>query len=464
MRWKLTKNGAFDIRSFYNKLRSLLPIIFPWKGVWKVKAPRRVSFFVWTAVWDRILTGDNLRGRRMVFVDWCIMCRCNGETVDHLLLHCDKAYRLWSLVFRSFGIFWVLPRSVADTLFGWWNWPGKHVSSIWNFAPLCLMWCLWRVRNRTFEDMESSDDQLLASFSGSLFDWSRAWGLTSSDSLPLALIDIFAYFFCNCQTGRAGVKQLFSNELKLYTLWKFEILQKVSGPPRSSGQGMQKVASLGSKANGNSVHPVPNNIQRSGVSAVQGHTKDNVEQFSGRASVSVEERDNKSVNSVSRIEEQEVDGSRLVAIQSSKVNSIKKNHRIGKQELMKSVQELASQAASRAKAEAAKNITPPKSAYQFEASWKGLSDDRALQARLLKAVSPTALPQIFKNALSASLLVDIIKCVATFFTEEMDLAIRYIENLTNVSRFDLLIMCLSSTDRDGHGYDPLFRVCAFVHR
>ena len=85
-------------------------------------------------------------------------------------------------------IFWVLPRSIADTLFGWWNWPGKHMSSIWNLAPLCLMWCLWRERNRrTFEDMESSNDQLLASFSGSLFDWSRAWGLTSSDSLPLFL-------------------------------------------------------------------------------------------------------------------------------------------------------------------------------------------------------------------------------------------------------------------------------------
>ena len=57
MRWKLTKNGVFDIRSFYNKLRSSLPIIFPWKGVWKVKAPRCVSFFVWIAVWDHILTG-----------------------------------------------------------------------------------------------------------------------------------------------------------------------------------------------------------------------------------------------------------------------------------------------------------------------------------------------------------------------------------------------------------------------
>ena len=50
MRWKLIKNGDFDIRSFYNKLRSPLPIIFPWKGVWKVKVPRRISFFVWTAV------------------------------------------------------------------------------------------------------------------------------------------------------------------------------------------------------------------------------------------------------------------------------------------------------------------------------------------------------------------------------------------------------------------------------
>ena len=139
MRWKLTKKGDFDIRSFYNKLQNHLPIIFPWKGIWKVKAPPRVSFFVWTATWNKILTGDNLWGRGFDFVDWCIMCRCNGETVNHLLLYCDKAYQLWSLAFRSFGISWVLPRSVADTLFDWWNWFGKHSSSIWNLASLCLM-------------------------------------------------------------------------------------------------------------------------------------------------------------------------------------------------------------------------------------------------------------------------------------------------------------------------------------
>ena len=46
MRSELTKNGDFYIRSFYNKLRGPLPIIFPWKGIWKVKAPWHVSFFV----------------------------------------------------------------------------------------------------------------------------------------------------------------------------------------------------------------------------------------------------------------------------------------------------------------------------------------------------------------------------------------------------------------------------------
>ncbi|XP_052191819.1 uncharacterized protein LOC127801047 isoform X1 [Diospyros lotus] len=117
-----------------------------------------------------------------------------------------------------------------------------------------------------------------------------------------------------------------------------------------------------------------------------------------------------------------------------------------KQELKASVQELAARAASFAKVEAAKNITPPNSAYEFELSWRGLAGDRTLQARLLKVTSPVALPQIFKNALSAPMLIDIIKCIATFFNEEMDLAVKYLQNLVKISRFDTIIMCLASTD------------------
>ena len=69
MRWKLTKNRDFNVRSFYHKLHGSSSVVFPWKGIWKIKPPRRVSFFFWTAVWDRILMGDNLRVGGFDFVD-----------------------------------------------------------------------------------------------------------------------------------------------------------------------------------------------------------------------------------------------------------------------------------------------------------------------------------------------------------------------------------------------------------
>ena len=65
-------------------------------------------FFVWSAAWEKLLTGDILWCRGFDFVDWCILCQSNGESANHLLLHCGKAFQLWSLVFRSFGISWVL--------------------------------------------------------------------------------------------------------------------------------------------------------------------------------------------------------------------------------------------------------------------------------------------------------------------------------------------------------------------
>ena len=45
------------------------------------------------------------------------MCRHCGESVDHLLLHCEMAYRLWSFVFITFGLSWVVPSSIPDLLF-----------------------------------------------------------------------------------------------------------------------------------------------------------------------------------------------------------------------------------------------------------------------------------------------------------------------------------------------------------
>uniref|UniRef100_A0A2N9IY74 Reverse transcriptase domain-containing protein n=1 Tax=Fagus sylvatica TaxID=28930 RepID=A0A2N9IY74_FAGSY len=118
VQWGLRKNGVFDIRSFYQALRGHLGSSFPWKGIWRVKALRRVAFFVWAAAWGRILTCDNLRRRGFVMVGWCCMCKCSGETVDHLLLHCSVANELWGFVFQMFGVDWIMSRCVLDQVAG----------------------------------------------------------------------------------------------------------------------------------------------------------------------------------------------------------------------------------------------------------------------------------------------------------------------------------------------------------
>ncbi len=78
-----------------------------------------------------------------------------------------------------------MPGPVADLLFGWWNWLGKQCSDIWNLVPLCLMWTVWKERNRhTFENMEPTKEDMANIFSTALFDWARGCGFTHSVSLP----------------------------------------------------------------------------------------------------------------------------------------------------------------------------------------------------------------------------------------------------------------------------------------
>uniref|UniRef100_A0A2N9F1W7 Reverse transcriptase zinc-binding domain-containing protein n=1 Tax=Fagus sylvatica TaxID=28930 RepID=A0A2N9F1W7_FAGSY len=128
--WEVKENGEFDVKSFYHALDVKVDIKFPWRAIWRVKAPCRVSFFLWSAAWGRILTCDNLMCRGYTLVGWCCMCRNAGETGNHLLIHCTLASALWHLVLRSFGVPWVFPNNIADLLFGWFNCFGKHNCSI----------------------------------------------------------------------------------------------------------------------------------------------------------------------------------------------------------------------------------------------------------------------------------------------------------------------------------------------
>lgn len=91
--WEGEKSRIFSVQSYYQKIRRSNKL-FPWKAVWKSKAPARVSVFMWEAANGAVLTGDNLCIRKKFYVNWCYMCKGDGETVNHLLVHCLELPRI----------------------------------------------------------------------------------------------------------------------------------------------------------------------------------------------------------------------------------------------------------------------------------------------------------------------------------------------------------------------------------
>jgi hypothetical protein len=83
------------------------------------------------------------------------MYKMNGESVDHLLLHCEVARALWNAIFSRFSLSWVMPLRVVDLFACWWTGGRSQSAAVWKMVPCCLLWCLWRERNdRQFEDKE----------------------------------------------------------------------------------------------------------------------------------------------------------------------------------------------------------------------------------------------------------------------------------------------------------------------
>lgn len=87
----------FSVRSFYEVFTTQTSNHFPWKNIWRSKAPPKAALFVWTASsLGKILTINNLRKLGLILIGQCCLCRNSSKIVDNLLLHCEFARVLWN--------------------------------------------------------------------------------------------------------------------------------------------------------------------------------------------------------------------------------------------------------------------------------------------------------------------------------------------------------------------------------
>lgn len=110
-----------------------------------------------------------------ILANRCYMCQESEESIDHLILHCERTRVIWNLLFTIFKVRWVLLETVSDTLAAWHGrtiW--KSRKKVWRMAPLYLFWVTWNQRNNmVFENGGNAIQQWKLTFVSNLWPWVR---------------------------------------------------------------------------------------------------------------------------------------------------------------------------------------------------------------------------------------------------------------------------------------------------
>ena len=85
-----SKDGVFSVKYLFRALQPVSLASFPLKIIWNSCVQPKLSFFAWEALWGRVLTLARLQKRGWVLANRCFLCQMFEESIDHLLLHCEK--------------------------------------------------------------------------------------------------------------------------------------------------------------------------------------------------------------------------------------------------------------------------------------------------------------------------------------------------------------------------------------
>ena len=106
--------------------------------------PQKVKCFIWLVIKHKVLLRDLLQCRGFQGPDRCIMCKHDGEMVEHLFCHSPLFQSLWIYICLGLGVTWSwnhntcidLIKAMADHLV-------LSLDIIYSF-----MWAFWLARNR----------------------------------------------------------------------------------------------------------------------------------------------------------------------------------------------------------------------------------------------------------------------------------------------------------------------------
>ncbi|KAG9449628.1 hypothetical protein H6P81_009593 [Aristolochia fimbriata] len=189
--WSPCVSGVFSVSSYYKLLSNSgqqhqSP---PECNSMDLPAPKKVQHFIWTAAQHKILTYDQLTRRgQMVVDDLCKLCGSQGETANHLLIHCSFAKAIWSAIMQKFGISFCMPKDFRSLLQQWSICPLRTIGTIlWKATMAAIPWNLWLERNtQIFEGKERPVVQIIDKCIQCIVTW--AFNTNKMPKLPYTIL------------------------------------------------------------------------------------------------------------------------------------------------------------------------------------------------------------------------------------------------------------------------------------
>jgi hypothetical protein len=110
--WSPTTSGDFSVKSAYHldmesKAKAKGECSRPgqgnvvWQYLWNMQVPNSTKVFLWRACKGILPTKDNLKRRKVVQDDLCLICHTEEETVAHILWECPSSKDVWGVCRRS---------------------------------------------------------------------------------------------------------------------------------------------------------------------------------------------------------------------------------------------------------------------------------------------------------------------------------------------------------------------------
>ncbi|KAK3172175.1 hypothetical protein Dsin_033156 [Dipteronia sinensis] len=194
--WTFCPNGSFSVKSFRRCLEEIGEVGSDAVSslLWLGFVPHKVEVFLWQLLKVRILVKEVLHNFGMVQIASieCPLCNSEWETVNHLFLHCDWAWKLWS---EAMG-WWEVSSCKNKDISGWADgWSGlcnaKSSSRAWIVLFYAVCWTIWDIRNVVvFNGKEAIFSLALDSVRFRLAWWFKHFSSGSSEDVTILMLDV----------------------------------------------------------------------------------------------------------------------------------------------------------------------------------------------------------------------------------------------------------------------------------